>query len=102
MRRAAKVDTTQAAIVAGLRKLGVRVAIIGQPCDLLCRYWSHEHQQFLWQPLECKPRIGKRNPKARIRKDQPRQTAFLKECEVAIVSTPEEALRALGLVLGVM
>lgn len=46
MRRAAKVDISQAPIVAALRAIGDRVYIIGRPVDLLVRsgsvYWSAE------------------------------------------------------------
>lgn len=36
--RRSRVDETQSEIVAALRKVGVRVWFIGQPCDLLCRF----------------------------------------------------------------
>ncbi len=97
MRYARKVDSTQADIVRDLRAGGIKVWVIEEPCDLLCRYWSNTQRRFLWQPLECKPLTGKRNPKARIRKDQPEQTAFLKENDVPVVTSFDEALRALGL-----
>ncbi len=93
MRRyARKTDSTQAEIVRGLEKAGVKVWIIEEPCDLLCRYWSSVQRRFTWQPLECKPLIGKRHPKARIRKDQPRQTAFLDENDVPVVWSAAGAL----------
>lgn len=36
MRRAARTDTTQAEIIRTLRQLGIAVAIIKQPVDILC------------------------------------------------------------------
>lgn len=83
--RARKVDATQAEVVSGLRKAGVKVWVIEEPCDLLCRYWSNVQRRFVWQPLECKPLTGKKAPKARIRKDQPSQTTFLEDNEVPVV-----------------
>ena len=97
MRRAAKVDSTQADIVDGLRRAGVRVEIIGQPVDLLCRYWSNRHRDFIWMPLEVKTPYGKRAPKARADKRQETQRRFLAETGVPVVTSFTEALKALGL-----
>lgn len=96
MRYARKVDSTQTDIVDGLRAAGIKVWIIEEPCDLLCRYWSNERRGFVWQPLECKPLVGKRNPKARRRTDQPEQTRFLGENDVPVVASVHAALCALG------
>lgn len=98
MRRAAKVDTTQAAIVDGLRAGGVRVEIIGKPVDLLCRYWSNRHRDFIWMPIEVKTPYGKRKPKARVDARQEAQRRFLAETGVPVVTSLDEALRALKLV----
>src|ERR1043166_3653008 len=65
MRRAAKVDTTQRDIVDGLIAAGAQVFIIGQPCDLLVRYYSNRHREWMWQTLECKTPYGKKSPKAK-------------------------------------
>jgi hypothetical protein len=96
MRYARKTDSTQAEIVRGLTKAGVKVWIIEEPCDLLCRFWSNRIRRFLWQPLECKPLTGKRDPKARIRADQPAQNAFRKENEVPVVTSAVQALEVLA------
>jgi hypothetical protein len=84
MRRAAKVDNSQKAIVAALRAAGAFVYVIGQPVDLLVFYRS-------WILLECK--TGTRR-----RKDQPAQDAFCKTFGVPIVRTEDEALAAIGAV----
>ena len=58
MRRAAKVDATQAAIVSALRSVGATVWPIGLPVDLLVG--AHGKTAL----VECKSLIGKRKPKA--------------------------------------
>lgn len=88
----AKTDTVQADIVRDLEKAGVKVWVIKQPCDLLC--WV----RGVWQPLEVKTPYGKKAPKARKRKDQEKQNAFLAETNTPVVTSFEEALTALGLV----
>lgn len=86
-RFASRVDSTQRAIVAALRKAGVRVFVIGRPVDLLT------YHRGRWQPLECKPTTHKRG-----RADQAEQEAVLAECAIPKVRTAEEALKAVGLV----
>lgn len=76
-------DNTQAAIVKALRTVGVSVWNIGRPCDLLTYYRGR------WLPMECKST-------ARARKDQAGQTAFIQDYRVPRVTTPEEALQAVG------
>lgn len=58
MRRAAKIDLTQNAIVDALRKVGVSVEVIGKPVDLLI---CHKGETAL---MECKSAEG------RLTKDQ--------------------------------
>ena len=53
MRRAAKVDATQAAIVQALRSVGVQVEVIKQPVDLLL---CHRGETSL---MEVKNRDGR-------------------------------------------
>lgn len=95
MRRAARKDSSQEAIVKALRQAGCKVEIIGRPVDLLVRYWSSIHRHFLWTPMECKTptKTGKR----RKRTDQEKQDAYIEENCVPVVKTPDEALRAVGL-----
>lgn len=96
-RYARKHDGTAGDIVAGLRQAGVKVWLIEEPCDLLCRFWCKRHDCFCWQPLECKPLVGKLQPKARRRTDQPEQTQFLADTQTPVVTSAEEALLILSL-----
>jgi hypothetical protein len=57
MRRAARVDATQAEIVAALRAAGATVWVIGLPVDLMVGYAG---RTLL---IECKCLTGKREPK---------------------------------------
>lgn len=98
-RYAAKVDSTQKAIVDGLRKIGFRVEIIGEPVDLLVGkpiFWqlmskdsSINQIRYSWSLLEVKRKSGLR------RKDQPTQNLFVDETHTPVVSNLEEALAAL-------
>jgi hypothetical protein len=83
VRRKTRPDATQAAIVEGLRKAGIIVYVIGQPCDLLTYYPPMKR----WRTLECKPLI-KRN-----RNDQEEQVTFLAVTGTKIVRTAEEAIQ---------
>ena len=76
-------DSTQKTIVEALRKAGIKVWIIGEPCDLLTYYPAYGR----WKPLECKP-------EKRKRKDQPDQDDFLETTGVPVVRTPTEAIVA--------
>lgn len=81
---AKRIDSSQPEIVASLRNAGVDVFIIGQPVDLLTHYKGR------WLPLEAKA-VG-----SRLRKDQAAQQAVMRSCGIPRVTTPEEALRAVG------
>lgn len=81
---AKKVDSNQPEIVEALRRVGVSVWVIGEPCDLLTRFRGR------WQPLEVK------RENAKPRKDQARQQEFLRVHEVPVVRTVDEALKAVG------
>ncbi len=88
IRRAAKRDLTEPAIVAALEAAGAKVWRLSQPLDLLVGRGG----RFVL--LECK--TGKR-----VRKDQPAQDATLADCHrrglpVYVVRTPEDALQAIG------
>ncbi len=88
MRRAAKVDTTQAEIVAALRKAGCRVYIIREPVDLLV---GSPHTAR-WHPIEVKS-PGKR------KRLQPAQEEMLSNppAPVFVVWTVAQALEAVGI-----
>lgn len=81
MRRAAKVDATQAAIVEALRRIGAAVQYIKEPVDLIVGY---RRRNVL---MEVKNRDGK---------DQltRAQVEFIASWpgEVHVVYTPEEAI----------
>jgi hypothetical protein len=84
-RRMTRPDATQTEVVETLRKAGVEVWVIGQPCDLLTLYRGR------WQTLECKP------VKERNRKDQERQTEFLRRTATPIVRNGLQAIAAVTL-----
>lgn len=90
MRLAARVDETQAAIVAAMRAMGATVWIIGLPVDLLCGYKGHTIL------VEVKRLTGKRQPKPT--KYTPLQKDFFatwKGGPVATVCDVEGAIRLL-------
>jgi Holliday junction resolvase len=94
MRRAAKVDATQAAIVKALRAAGCKVLSLaacgkGVP-DLLVYRDSNYCGE--WITL-----IEVKNPAGRGTSLTPDQVKFHAEWPVTVVTTPEEALRAVGL-----
>ena len=89
MRRAARVDETQAAIVAALRAAGAYVWIIGLPVDLLVGCGSETAL------VECKSLTGKRKPKAKAYTDL--QEQFMREWPGGIVSTVTDEAGALRL-----
>jgi hypothetical protein len=88
-------DTSQPLIVSQLRDAGVEVWIIGQPCDLLVRFWSNTARSYLWLPVECKTPYGKKSPRARLDKRQEAQIEFLDSTKTPVVTTAEEALAAI-------
>lgn len=83
-RKITRPDSNQAEIVAGLRRCGVTVWIIGEPCDVLTYYHGR------WLPMEIKKPEFKRP-----RKDQDAQTTFIRTYAVPVVKTLQEALDAL-------
>ena len=93
MRRAAKVDVTQAEIVAALKGAGATVQhlhAVGQGCpDLLAGFRGKN-----WL-IECKPRIG--TPSARRLRDNQQEWHDGWKGQVATVETPEAALSVIGL-----
>lgn len=97
MRRAAKVDATQAAIVQALRDAGCKVlslAACGKGVPDLLVHQPDTHP-FVREPdlflLEVK------NPAGRGTSLTPDQVKFHAEWPVTVVTTPEEALKAVGL-----
>lgn len=90
--RRRRADNTQADIVAGLLHCGYRVDIIGQPVDILV---GRESWGNRWLLLEAKTPTGKRNPKARVRSDQPDQNDFCARYRVPRVTSWLEAQAAI-------
>ena len=92
MRRAAKVDVTQAEIVDALRKAGATVQplhTVGDGCpDLLVGF---RRANFL---LECKPNIG--SPSRRNLRANQQDWHDGWKGTVAVVETPEAALAVIG------
>jgi hypothetical protein len=95
-RRAAKIDSTQPAIVLGLQARGVEVYPMRWPVDLLLRFWCLRHKEHCWMPLECKTPEGKKNPKARFRQEQVEQNEFLAHTNTPAVTSLEGALFAIN------
>jgi hypothetical protein len=91
MRRAARVDANQDAIVSALRAAGASVLVIGKPVDLLV---GHRGATLL---VECKnpgSRYGKKGANAN-------QRSFMETWmggPVSLVDGPDAALRALGVI----
>ena len=84
MRRTHRTDDTQRDIVAALRRCGVKVWPIGQPCDLLCFVAGS------YSLLDC-------DGITEYRKRDAKQLEKFAEWGVKIVGTPEAALKAVGL-----
>jgi hypothetical protein len=89
LRRAARVDANQSAIVSALRAAGARVWVIGLPVDLLVGHAGR------WMLLEVKD--GAKIPSKQ--KKTPIQAKFFADAAglpTALVDGPDAALRALG------
>jgi hypothetical protein len=80
-RYAKRTDLNQNEIVLGLRKCGVRVDVMGKPCDLLTHYRGR------WLPLEIKRTKYKD-------KRQEAQAEFLEATGCPVVKTFDEAWNA--------
>jgi hypothetical protein len=92
MRRAARVDANQQAIVDALRAAGASVWIIGLPVDLIAGKNGHTLL------LEVKTLTGKRNPRpAGYTQLQRHFMASWRGGPVATVTDVESALRAIAL-----
>ncbi len=89
-RFAKKRDKSEPAIIQALEQVGAEVWALDKPCDLLTLYRGR------WQPLEVKTPYGKREPKARVDKRQVEQNEFLASTRIPVVTTPLEALQAIG------
>jgi len=87
-RWATRKDAVQKDIIAALEAVNCEVWVIERPCDLLTLFRGR------WLPMECK--TPQENGKVRKRNDQPVQTETLERARIPVVTTPVEALRAIG------
>lgn len=88
MRRAARVDASQAQIVSALRAAGASVYLIGLPVDAIVGY---KNMTMLMEFKTPGTQYGK--------KPNDNQQAFMDSWHggpVATINTPEAALRAIG------
>jgi hypothetical protein len=91
MRRAARVDANQTAIVTALRQAGARVWIIGLPVDLLVGFRGK------LTLMECKD--GSKSPSRQAKTAL--QAKFFEDwadMPISLVDGPEAALRHLGVI----
>jgi len=94
-RFAKKRDASEGPIIDALEIAGFHVWQLDRPCDLLV--WRPDMGAGHFRSLEVKTPYGK-SAKARKRNDQEEQTAFVETTGTPVVTTPMEALRALGAV----
>lgn len=90
-RWATRKDSTQRDIIAALEAVNCEVWVIERPCDLLTLFRGR------WLPMECK--TPNRNGKVRKRNDQAEQTELITRTQIPVITTPMEALRAIGAVV---
>lgn len=95
-----RVDANQPEIVEALRAAGCDVEIIGRPVDLLVRRRSWGWAQNMWTLMEVKDptKTGRTytmqpSKAAKMKK----QLEFIAAHNVPVVTTPEQALQAVGL-----
>lgn len=93
MRRAAKVDHTQAAIVDALRAAGCKVQSLAAVHDGVPDLMVFQ-PRYGWHGIKL---LEVKNPKGRGITLTPDQIKFHAEWPVTVVTTPEEALKACGL-----
>jgi len=87
-RWATRKDAVQKDIIQALEAAHCEVWVIEQPIDLLTLYRGR------WLPLECK--TPQKNGRARRRADQAEQAELIQRTAIPVVTTPMEALRAIG------
>lgn len=87
-RWATRKDAVQKDIVAALEAVHCEVWVMERPVDLLTFYRGR------WLPLECK--TPERTGRPRKRSDQAQQAALIERTAIPVVTTPLEALQAIG------
>lgn len=93
-RYAKRRDTSEGPIIDALERAGFHVYQLDEPCDLLL--WRPDMGPGNFRMLEVKTPYGKKAPKARTDKRQEAQMNFIQTTGTPIVTTPLEALRAVG------
>lgn len=88
-RFAKKRDKSEPAIIQALERVGAEIWVLDYPVDLLCRFRSQ------WFLLEVKTPYGKAG-KARTDRRQEAQNNFVASTNTPIITTPMEALQAIG------
>ena len=91
MRRAARVDATQTAVVSALRAAGASVDVLGQPVDLLVGFRSVTILMEVKNPDNSYGKAG-------ANKNQRTFMEGFKGGPVCVVDGPESALRAIGVI----
>lgn len=92
-RFAKKRDAVEGDIITALERAGWHIWQLDTPCDLLLR--KDHFPPGMFRMLEVKTPHGKAG-KARQRNDQEAQANFIAATGTPIVTSPLEALRALG------
>lgn len=96
MRRAAKIDKAQPAIVEGLRKHGIVVEMMPQPGDILCYgNWFPHSDTRVWIPMEVKSSQAVRGYKPELTDAQKRRLE--RGMPIPIVHNLAEALALFGI-----
>ena len=90
-RWATKRDSIEPAIIEALERVGAEVWPLDYPVDLLVRF------RGAWHLLECKTASGKSRRIARDKR-QDAQWNFIEGTGTPVVTTPTEALKAIGAV----
>lgn len=96
MRRAAKVDATQAAIVDALRAVGCKVLSLAAVGNGVADLLVYVEKKEFWETSEFYL-LEVKNPEGRGTSLTPDQVKFHAEWPVTVVTTPEEALAAVGI-----
>ena len=89
LKTAARRDSVEPSIVSALQDVGAVVWRLGAPCDLAVAFRGR------WYMLEVK------SPKGRLTKAQiaDRARAYAVGCKIPVITSPMEALEAIGAVI---
>lgn len=96
MRRAAKIDANQPDIVSALEAAGCMVLSLAAVGNGVADLLVYREKKEFWETSEFHL-LEVKNPAGRGTSLTPDQVKFHAEWPVTVVTTPEEALRAVGL-----